>query len=150
LGKVPNTPDAYTDLERHPENQRIPGLLIVRLDAPLYFANAALVREDVRLLLTERDPPARAILYDMSANDELDVTGSEMLEQLFADLQHMGVALLLADVHDPVQAMLQRFGLLVSLGEERIFPTVAAGVAAFLRQDGRDADAPHGHSTVSP
>jgi sulfate permease, SulP family len=58
LGKVPATADAYTDLKRHPANQVIPGLVIVRLDAPLYFANAALVREDLRMLLAASAPPA--------------------------------------------------------------------------------------------
>jgi MFS superfamily sulfate permease-like transporter len=46
LGKVPETADAYTDLQRHPANQVLPGLVIVRLDAPLFFANAAVVREE--------------------------------------------------------------------------------------------------------
>jgi high affinity sulfate transporter 1 len=61
LGRVPGAQGIYTDLERHPENMPIPGLVIFRLDSPLYFANAQPVRDRVKALVKESSPPARAL-----------------------------------------------------------------------------------------
>jgi MFS superfamily sulfate permease-like transporter len=132
LGRVPDVPGAYADVERHHESQTIPGLVIMRLDAPLYFGNASLVRDRLKELAAGGSGPVRAMLYDMTANDELDVTSSEMLEQLIGDLQKAGVSLLLAEVHTPVRDMLARSRVLATLGGERVFPTVEAAVQALL------------------
>jgi high affinity sulfate transporter 1 len=132
LGRVPDVPGAYADVERHHESQTIPGLVIMRLDAPLYFGNASLVRDRLKELAAGGSGPVRAMLYDMTANDELDVTSCEMLEQLIGDLHKAGVSLLLAEVHTPVRDMLARSRVLATLGGERVFPTVEAAVQAFL------------------
>ena len=62
LGRVPGAPDAYSDLARHPENIPVPGVLIVRLDSQLYFANALTVRDRVKAMLAAMTPPAHAVI----------------------------------------------------------------------------------------
>ena len=67
LGKVPGQEATYGDVARHPENIQVPGLLIVRLDAPLYFLNANVARGQILGLVTASQPPPRAILFDLGA-----------------------------------------------------------------------------------
>jgi SulP family sulfate permease len=133
LGKVPGVPGAYTDLERHPENRPIPGLIIFRLDSPLYFANASLVRERVRALVKESKPLARALLFDMSVNDRLDITGAEMLEKLVSELEKDGIVVMFSHVHKPVLDMIRKFGHPEVFREDRVFPTADAGVQHYLK-----------------
>ncbi len=66
LGKVPGQEATYGDVARHPENMQVPGLLIVRLDAPLYFLNANVARGQILGLVTASQPPPRAILFDLA------------------------------------------------------------------------------------
>ncbi len=66
LGRVPGVPGAYSDLTRHPENTPVPGVLIVRLDGQLYYANALTVRDRVKAMIAEADVTARAVIFDAS------------------------------------------------------------------------------------
>ena len=71
LGRIPGAPGVYSDLKRHPENTAIPGILIVRTDAPIYYANALTVREHIKALIASTQPPPHAIVMD-AAGQELD------------------------------------------------------------------------------
>jgi SulP family sulfate permease len=71
------------------------------------------------------------VLIDMTANDELDLTSVEMLENLAEQLHNEAIELLLAEVHEPVKEMVERSGLLKKIGTEQIFPTVDAAVQHF-------------------
>ncbi|MGH2482406.1 MAG: sodium-independent anion transporter, partial [Ktedonobacteraceae bacterium] len=88
----------YRDTERHPENKTIPGLLIFRLDAPLFFANSPLMRERVKVLVRSTSPRIHAVLLDFEASNDLDVSSADMLAELSADLKSEVVELLLANV----------------------------------------------------
>ena len=101
LGRVPGVPDAYSDLTRHPENTPVPGVLIVRLDAPLYFANALTVRDQVKAMIEEMQPPPTAIIFDATSQDSLDLTSSDVLKSLVKELQGKGMAVVMAEVHAP-------------------------------------------------
>ncbi len=82
LGKVPDETGAYSDISRHPENITVPGLFIVRLDAPMYYANALTVRDRVMEMIKESDQPVKAVLFDAAVQDALDITTSNMLKGL--------------------------------------------------------------------
>jgi SulP family sulfate permease len=128
LGRVPGVPGAYGDVERHPDYARIPDLLVVRLEGPLFYANATLVRDRIKQLVGTSDPLPRAVVIEVSANDGLDITSAEMLEQLATSLQAAQIDVALADLRQPVVAMATRTGLLMAVGDDRIFHTVDEAV----------------------
>jgi high affinity sulfate transporter 1 len=134
LGRAPGIAGKYQDIERHPESTPVPGVLVVRLDAPLYYANALTVSDRLLEAVETADPRPRAVVFDATALDSLDITSAEMLEKLVAKLRAEGIELVAAEVHAPVLAFARRTGLLQSLGEDRIYPTVDAAVRALETQ----------------
>ena len=128
LGRIPGIPGAYADLIRHPENVPVPGVLILRLDSPLYYANALTVQDRVKTLVDETEPLPRAVILDATVQEELDVTGAEMLKGLVMNLQGKGVSVYVAEVHAPAAEFSRRTGLYDLIGEEHMFPTVDAAV----------------------
>jgi MFS superfamily sulfate permease-like transporter len=128
LGRVPGVPGAYSDLKRHPENLAVPGILIVRLDAPIYYANALTVRERIKAKVAESQPPPRAVVLDSAGQDSLDITSAEALKGLVEELKGKGIDIYVAEVHVPVLEFGQRTGLLEVIGEDHIYPTVDTAV----------------------
>lgn len=128
LGRVPGVPGAYSDLDRHPEDIPVPGVLIARLDGQLYYANAPTYRDRVKSMIEEMQPPPRAVIFDSSAWYQIDVTSVEIVEKLVKELHAKGIAVYLADVHVPVFEYAQQRGLLESIGKDHVFPTVDAAV----------------------
>lgn len=135
LGRVPGISGSYRDVERHLEATPVPGVLVVRLDAPLYYANALTVFERVLEVVEAADPEPRAIVFDATALDSLDITSAEMLEKLVTRLRADGIELVVAEAHAPVVAFARQTGLLAHIGEDRFYPTVDAAVRA-LETDG--------------
>jgi len=128
LGRIPGVPGAYSDLSRHPENTAVPGILILRLDAPIYFANALTVRERMKALVADAQPPPRAVVLDSAGQDSLDITSAEVLKGLVEELKGQDIEIYAAEVHAPVREFSQRTGLFEVIGEDHIFPTVDAAV----------------------
>jgi SulP family sulfate permease len=128
LGRVPGVPGAYSDLARHPDDTPVPGVLIVRVDAQLYYANALTVRDRVKKLIAAMEAPPRAVIIDSSAWDELDVTSTEVIKSLVKELRGNGIAVYFAEVHAPVLEYVRKTGLLDFIGEDRVFPTVDLAV----------------------
>ena len=119
LGQVPDVRGAYSDMARHPENTPVPSVLIVRLDGPMYYANALTIRDQVKTMIEEAATQPRAMLIDLGAQDKIDLTSIEVLKGLVKDLQSKGIAMYLADVHMPVRESSQRAGLLEIIGEDQ-------------------------------
>lgn len=128
LGRVPGVPGAYSDLARHPENIPVPGVLIVRLDSQLYFANALTVRDRVKAMLAAMTPPAKAVIFDANAQEEIDVTSTQVLRGLLKELHAQGITVYVAHLHEPVLDHGRKTGLAAAIGEEHIFPTVDLAV----------------------
>ena len=102
LGRVPGVPGAYSDLSRHPENTPIPGVLIVRVDAQFYYANALTVRDNVKAMIADMASPPRAVIVDSTAWDEIDVTSTDVFKSLMKELHGKGIEVYCAEVHAPV------------------------------------------------
>jgi len=128
LGRVPGISGAYSDLVRHPENIPVPGVLILRLDGPLYYANALTVRDRAKALIDAAQPLPRAVIFDAAAQDEIDVTSTDTLKSLVKELHAKNIAVYFADVHAPIREFSRRTGLLELIGEDKIFPTLDAAV----------------------
>lgn len=124
LGRVPGVPGAYGDVERHPDYERVPELLVLRLEAPLFYANATLVRDQIKHLVGASDPFPRAVILEPTAGDALDITSAEVLQQLTTTLRSAGIDFALADLRQPVIEAARRTGLLETLGEDHIYRTV--------------------------
>jgi sulfate permease, SulP family len=131
LGRVPGRTDIFSDISRHPENLAVPGMLILRLNGPLFYANAQSTRERMKALLEETDPSPRAVLFDAAAQDELDVTSADILKKLFAELQQQGIDIYLAEVHTPVLEFGRRTGFMDLIADDHVFPTLPLAVAAY-------------------
>lgn len=134
LGRLPGSPGNFVDVERHPDAEQIPHLLIFRPNGMLFFANANRIRNRLRELTKPGDKPLRAVLINLESTPEIDVTSLEMLEQLRSELEQSDVALYLARVTDKVRDLLDRSGFTYRLGEDRIFPGVDSAVSAFLQK----------------
>ena len=120
----------FGDLDRHPDSQRIPGLVILRLDAPLYFFNANVARTQI-LAQTTADPPPQAILLDLAASADLDIGTADMLRDLYSDLRANKIDLLFAQIRGSVRDRMTKTGLLEHIGADHLYPSIAAAVAAF-------------------
>jgi sulfate permease, SulP family len=86
LGRVPDVPGAYTSLERHPENTPVPGMLIVRLDSPMTYYNALTIRDRLKEMIAAEQPPPRAVILDAAVQDQLDLTGGEVLKGFLKEM----------------------------------------------------------------
>lgn len=121
LGHVPGT-QAYLNVTRHNTLQTWEGVLIVRLDAQLYFGNVSFLREILRKLEAEAKSPVKAVVIDASGVNQLDASALEALEDIDRDYAARGVRLLYARVKGPVRDVMERAGMLKLLrDEQRIF-----------------------------
>ncbi len=126
----------YHDLHFYPDARQIPGLLLYRFDAPLFFANADVFRDRVRERIGAADEPVRWVVIAAEPITDVDTTAAEMLDRLEAELANQGITLVFAELKDPVKARLRRFGALERVREDRIFPTVGTAVTGYLRASG--------------
>ena len=125
LGSSPDIPGRYVEIERHPEAVPVAGILIIRLDSPIYYANALSVRAGIEELVKAEAEPPHAIVLDASVQDRLDITSADMLVKLIAKLQQAGIDVAAAEVHATVLDFARTTGLLAQLGPDNIFATVA-------------------------
>jgi MFS superfamily sulfate permease-like transporter len=135
LGRVDNL-KGYHDTERYPDARRIPGLVLYRYDAPLFFANADYFRERVRALARSGD--ATWIVVAAEPITDIDATAGETLRDLNAELDAAGIELAFAELKDPVRDRLRRYGIHDTIGHHRFFPTLGVAVAAYLHETGVD------------
>jgi sulfate permease, SulP family len=108
LGKLPNTRD-YVDCERHPEAIQAPGLLVVRPEEPLFFANAEQIFQAIQRRIDTRQP--RAVVLSLEACNALDITAVEALIEFLSALRQQGIAVALARVKDGVREAMASAGL---------------------------------------
>jgi len=135
LGRIPGIPGAYSDLHRHPESTAVPGTVILRLDAPMYYANALTVRERAKAIIADAQPPIRAVVLDAAGQDSLDITSADVLKALLVELKGKGIELYVAEMHAPIREFAQRTGLLEIISQDHVFPTVDAAVR-FIEMSG--------------
>lgn len=127
LGRVPGL-RGYHDLARNPTAQRIPGIAIVRFDAPLFFANGALFDDFVRDVVRDSPERVRAVILAAEPITRIDTTAVEELIELDDYLSAHGIRLIIAELKHPVRDQLSRYGLDARFGPERWAPTVGAAV----------------------
>jgi high affinity sulfate transporter 1 len=122
----------YHDITRYPDARLIPGLVLFRWDAPLFFANAELFHDRVLGAVAASPTPVRWLVVAAEPVTSVDVTSADMLAELIETLHATGIQLRFAEMKDPVKDKLKRFGLFERLGESAFFPTVGAAVSSYL------------------
>jgi MFS superfamily sulfate permease-like transporter len=135
----------YHDLSRHPEGEVIEGLVIVRFDAPLFFANAGIFVEYVRSRVADR-PGVRYVILAAEPITSIDSTAFDELVRLDDVLTRAGIELVIAEMKGPVKDDLQRRGLGDRFGPERFAPTVGAAVDRITGLERRDIGRPSDRS----
>ena len=123
LGRVTGY-KGYHDLGRHPEARLVPGLVLYRWDAPLFFANADLFREHVLEIVDHAPPPVRWLAVTSEPMTDIDTTAADMLDELITELARRGVELHFADMKGHVKDRLRTYGLFDRLGGDHFHPTV--------------------------
>jgi high affinity sulfate transporter 1 len=133
LGK-PEGVEGYHDITRYPDASRIPGLVLFRWDAPLFFANAELFNQRIQDAIAASPTPVRRVVVAAEPITSVDVTSADALTELLQTLKGKGVEFYFAEMKDPVKDKIKRFELLDRLGANRFFPTIEAAVADFSRK----------------
>ena len=122
----------YHDITRYPDARRIPGLVLFRWDAPLFFANAEFFRERILDAVSKSPTPVRWLVVAAEPVTSVDVTACDTVAELDEALHARGIELCFAELKDPVKDKLKRFGLFAQLGEAYFFPTVGSAVSSYL------------------
>ena len=122
----------FHDIKRHPDARLVPGLLLFRWDAPLFFANAELFQQSLLHAIDQSPQPIRRVVVAAEPVTSIDVTSGDMLGELAQTLHSRQIELHFAEMKDPVQDKLVQFELLEALGENIQHPTVGAAVDQYL------------------
>lgn len=138
----------YHDRRRHPDAERVPGILILRFDAPLFFVNGGIfnqwVRRTVQRAVREDRSSGRERLRTLVLASEpitdVDTTAAEELVDLDDWLASRGITLVFAELKGPVKDTLERFELSDRFTDERFAPTVGAAVDAITGELRKDID----------
>jgi SulP family sulfate permease len=139
MGKVPHEKAAWGSTRNHEERRTFPGVLVLRVDAPIFWVTAAPIH-DVVLSEVEGAPGLRAVVLDLEATNQMDTTSADALADLLGELRERDVDLYLVRVMWPVRLALRRSGLLAELGEDHLWHSISQGVR----------EARHAHALTKP
>ncbi|HEY2282617.1 MAG TPA: sulfate permease [Solirubrobacteraceae bacterium] len=127
LGRV-DAAEGWHDLASYPDAEQLPGIVVYRWEAPLFFANAGSFRQQIRRLVRERKPAW--IVLQCEAITDVDVTAAEMLEQLDHELNDAGIHLAFAELRSRLQELILRYGLMETLDRDHFYPTLESALEA--------------------
>ncbi len=126
----------FHDLSRHPEGQRIEGLVIARFDAPLFFANGEVFTEHIRSLVEDAPVPVRRVVVAAEPITDLDTTALDELVQLDDELAQQGISLVFAEMKGPIKDRLTRFGAAARFTSDHFYPTLHSAVRSYKKETG--------------
>ena len=135
LGRIDGR-KGYHDMVRHPHARQIPGLLLFRFDAPLFFANADHFVRRVRRGIDAADDPVRRVVVAAEPMSDIDTTGAEVLSRLLDELGEANITLVFAELKGPVKDRMRRYGLYERVGPRGFHSTVGRAVNAYVQESG--------------
>ena len=124
----------FHDMSRHPDGRPVPGLVLFRWDAPLFFANAEIFREQVNRAVSKAPTPTRCVVVAADAITDIDVTAADTLTALYLELHQQGITLRFAGLKGPAKDRLRHYGTLAILGDDIFSPTVGRAVNLYREQ----------------
>lgn len=134
LGRVDGL-KGYHDITRYPHAKRIPGLVLFRWDAPLFFANAEIFRDHVVRAVADAPFPVKWVVVAAEPVTDIDTTAADVLADLDDTLQKAGIELCFAEMKDPVKDHIKRYGLFIKVGADQFFPTIGQAVDQYLERN---------------
>jgi high affinity sulfate transporter 1 len=137
LGRVSGV-RGYHDIKRYPDARVVPGLVLFRWDAPLFFANAELFHQRLLEAVAQSPTPVKRIIVTAEPVTSIDVTSADMLAELERSLGESGIEICFAEMKDPVKDKLKRFELFDRFGAANFHPTIGAAVDAYLEEHSVD------------
>jgi high affinity sulfate transporter 1 len=137
LGRIPGR-KGYHDVDRHPEAVQIPGLVLLRFDAPLFFANAAAFADRLLTAVDRRDGTVRWVIVAAEPITDIDTTAAEVLDELLDELQRRHIQLAFAALKGPAKDRLRGYGLYDRIGDRHFFPTIGTSINGYLAATGTD------------
>ena len=134
LGRVEHV-KGFHDVTRYPDARLIPGLVLFRWDAPLFFANAELFNQRVLDAVESSPTQVKCVVIAAEPVTSVDVTAADALVELHDTLETAAIQLCFAEMKDPVKDKLKRFGLFARFGEKNFFATIGEAVHAYQASD---------------
>ena len=135
MGEVPHEKAAWGSTRNHTERSTFPGVMVLRIDVPLFWVTAAPVHDSV-LALVESAPNTRAVVLDLEATNQMDTTSADVLADLLETLRKQEVDLYLVRVMWPVRKALRKSGLAADLGDDHMWHSISQGVREARRLHG--------------
>ena len=136
---APEGVKGWHDITRYPDARLVPGLLLFRWDAPLFFANAELFEERILAAVDASPTRVRQVVVAAEPVTSVDVTAADALAELDDKLKAAGIKLCFAELKDPVKDKLRRFGLYERFGDGGFFPTIGSAVDAYCEAHGLES-----------
>jgi MFS superfamily sulfate permease-like transporter len=124
--------DGWHNVARNPDAEEVPGVLVYRWEAPLFFANSGIFRQQVRRLVRHRRP--RWVVLQCEAITDIDVTAADMLERLDRELNAQGVNMAFVELRTRLQDLILRYGLFETLDRDHFYPSVATALEAIAQE----------------
>lgn len=124
----------YHDITRYKDARQVPGLLLYRWDAPLFFANADTFRARIIDLVDSAEAPIAWVVVAAEPITDVDTTAAEAVEELDVELQKRGINFAFAEMKDPVKDRLTAYGLQAKIGRDSFFPTLGVAVKEYLEK----------------
>ena len=135
LGRIEER-KGYHDITRHPEARQIPGLLLFRFDAPLFFANIDHFGRRLRAAVAAASEPVRRVVIAAEPVVDIDTTGAEVLARLLDELDEAQITVSFAELKGPVKDRLRRYGLYERIGDRNFHSTLGTAIDAYLDETG--------------
>lgn len=152
LGKIRAEKSSWGSVVEHPERETIEGILVLRIDSPLFWVNAITCSDEI-LALVDGDPEVKVLVLSLEATTVLDTTSADMLDDLVSSLHKRGLDVYLVRVRYPVRTVLRRSGVMTTIGEDHVWHSISQGVrrarkdhaitAPYRPAEGYDPDGPH-------
>jgi len=136
LGRVPGMQGLH-DVRSYPDAERLPGCVVFRFDAPLFFANARTFREQIRAIAAASPKPSWIVVAAEPITD-VDTTAADMLESLDEALNERGISLVFAEMKDPVRRKIERYKLTRTIDPAHFFSTVEQATEAYRQTTGKE------------
>jgi SulP family sulfate permease len=134
LGEVAGSP-TFRDIENYEDAATVPGLIVYRFDAPLFFANADVFKNDIRSLVAGARHPVQQVVVNAEGITDMDVTGAEALDRVIADLHEDDIRFTMARVRTSLRQTIKEIGLEEKIGTDNFFLQVAEAASGFQPLD---------------
>jgi MFS superfamily sulfate permease-like transporter len=135
MGRIPGEKAAWGSVARHPERRTIDGILVLRISAPLFWVNATTIEDEVMARLADA-PGTMAVILDLEATNQLDITSADTLSAVMQRIRAAGVDVFLVRVMHQVRTVLRRTEAMEILGEDHMWHSISQGVRQARRMLG--------------